>query len=530
MLIDARTLPDKGTIDAEVCIIGAGAAGITLAREFSGRPFRVCILESGGLQPHSDTQMLSAGANIGLPYFALETARLRLFGGSTNHWGGLCRPFDPIDFAACDWIPHSGWPLTRIAIEPYYQRARQICRLESSDWDPAAWEGRGLPAPFAFASDRVVTRLVQVVPSPRSFGQYYRDEVKEAGNVFTYINANVLEIETDESARNVTRVRVACLSGNRFSVMSRIFVLAAGGIENPRLLLLSDTAQKMGLGNQHDLVGRFFMDHPRFLAGIFRPSDRDLRSTFYQMHRIGPSEIYGYLSLSKELQRAERLSDVQLRLIPVYQDLYKSASSSEGAVSLRLLLSALRRREVPDDLGRHLINVLADLDDLVVLAHKRIRTVDFASPIDFMRCLARINPVPNPDSRVTLGPERDALGQRRARLDWRLSELDKRSAWRTMEIVGVEVGRAGLGRMQMTIGENFPWPADTEGGYHHMGTTRMHVEPRKGVVDENCQVHGMSNLFIAGSSVFPTAGSGTPTLLIVALAVRLAELIKNRLR
>jgi choline dehydrogenase-like flavoprotein len=142
-----------------------------------------------------------------------------------------------------------------------------------------------------------------------------------------------------------------------------------------------------------------------------------------------------------------------------------------------------------------------------------------------------MDPAPNRDSRVTLGAELDPLGQRRVNLNWRLSPLDKYSVRRTLEIIGMELGRAGLGRLQVKIDDSdTAWPEDLIGANHHMGTTRMNDDPKQGVVDKNCRVHGVSNLFIAGSSVFPTAGSGTPTFMIVVLALRLADHVKRKMR
>jgi choline dehydrogenase-like flavoprotein len=153
----------------------------------------------------------------------------------------------------------------------------------------------------------------------------------------------------------------------------------------------------------------------------------------------------------------------------------------------------------------------------------------YGAPLESVIFRTRIDSVPNPDSRVTLSDRRDALGMPRVRLDWRLEALDYHSARRALEIVGAEVGRAGIGRVRVTLDDPSKWPEDLAGGYHHMGTTRMSNDPHRGVVNRNGRVHGVRNLFVAGSSVFPTAGSGTPTLTIVALALRLAERLKRAL-
>ncbi|HBY96448.1 MAG: GMC family oxidoreductase [Ardenticatenaceae bacterium] len=569
MFIDARTIPDNQVLETDVCIIGAGAAGITLAREFIDRPFRVSMLESGDFEYNQETQSLYEGENVGLPYYPLQASRLRYFGGTTNHWGGTCRPFDDFDFEKRDWIPYSGWPIRRSDLEPYYDRARTICQLSSAEWDTSYWQERDKSPALPSLGDQIVSRLAQIVPTHlRSFGKNFRDEILQAQNIITYLNANVTEIETDDTAQTVSGVRVACLAGNQFSITAKIFVLAVGGIENPRLLLLSNKRQPNGLGNQNGLVGRFFLEHPRFEAGIILPSNPHTRTDFYEPHLVGNSKITGYLSLSEETRRREELVDVQIKLRPVYEETYVKAAGSKDVASLRYLVKAFRGRKSINNFDKHAANVVRDmmswqkliipgaptltpdpmviaqitesglsgleplvseyLGDIALFAYGKIFN---NIPIQGIRLLTRIEPVPNPESRVTLSTERDRLGQNRVRLDWRLSPLDKRSVIRTLEILGAEAGRAGFGRLQIKIDDDdTTWPADIRGGWHHMGTTRMSDDPRQGVVDGNCQMHGISNLFVAGSSVFPTPGSGTPTLTLTALALRLADHIKGRMK
>jgi choline dehydrogenase-like flavoprotein len=127
-----------------------------------------------------------------------------------------------------------------------------------------------------------------------------------------------------------------------------------------------------------------------------------------------------------------------------------------------------------------------------------------------------------------LGDQRDALGLRRIRLDWRLAEADRRSLIAHVRNLATEFGALGIGRMRVDIGDPESWPAVVSGGSHHMGTTRMHDDPRQGVVDRDCRVHGLANLYVAGGSVFPTGGAANPTLTIVALTLRLADHLKAR--
>jgi choline dehydrogenase-like flavoprotein len=522
---------------------------------------RVIVLESGGLTYDAETQSLYRGELAGVPYFPLDSARLRYFGGSTNHWSGLCRPFDAHDFERRSWIPYSGWPIRRAELELFYARAAEVMDLRP-EFDVGYWRERSRRDPLPLAG-RALTRTAQLVPEAHlRFGETYRGELERARNVHTYLHANATELETDEAGATVSRVRVSSLEGGAFSVSARFFVLAAGGIENPRLLLASDRTHARGLGNEHDLVGRFFLEHPRFRAATVVPSDPLLPIGFYVQHAARGAQILGYLALSDELKREEELVDVQIRIEPEYVEPFEDALDSRDVRSFESL-----RRAPLDAFGRDVARVASDvttwhrftvpgsplpvpypevvstlarssrvdrrslipalLGDIAAFGYER---ASGAAPITSFALSTRIESAPNPDSRVTLVRERDALGMRRVKLDWRLSELDRRSAVRTVEVLGAELGRAGLGRLRLDVDpDSSELPRDVAGGWHHMGTTRMSADPRRGVVDADCRVHGLSNLFVAGSSVFPTAGSGTPTLTIVALALRLADTLRRSL-
>ncbi len=565
MLLDARNLPPGARIEADLCIIGAGAMGITLAREFSGTGLNVVVLESGAPLFDAPTQELAGGEIVGLPYFPLDTSRLRWLGGTSNHWGGICRTMETADFEKNPAAPHSGWPITRADLDPFYERARVACGLPYGEETLPTVLERNRYRPWPLDDSRILSRVGQIVAvGDRSFRVRYQKDLEAIANVTIYCGANVTELETNEPGTVVTRLHFATLTGNRFTVSARRTILAAGGLENARLLLASNRQWPRGLGNAHDCVGRFFSDHPRFVSGIIVPTRPNQSVHYYEYHRFARTGLHGYLALNPELRAREGLVDVQLVLVGAYEETFQKAINSDAVIDARELTAALRRRGQVDRLARHLASVSKDLmswqqatipgaplpvpfPDLVgrlmrstpieaqalipaalgdIIGNAYARAV--GAPLRHINVRTRINPAPNPDSRVTLSPERDALGMPRTRLDWRLSPVDHHSVRRTLELVGAEIGRSGLGRLQIVFpeGEN-TWPADLAGGYHHTGTTRMSDDPKRGVVDRNCRLHGVSNLYVAGSSVFPGAGSGTPTLTAVALALRLADHLKG---
>ena len=236
MLLDARRLDPRADVEADICIVGAGAAGITIARQFIDCPLRVVVLEGGGIQPDRQSQAIYQGATTGQPYYALDDCRVRYLGGTTNTWGGWCRPLDAIDFTERDWLPHSGWPFSRGALLSYYERAHATCRLAPCDYDASRWNTEGVSLVSPDAPDLADT-LFHV--GPTRFGHDCRPALERAANVRLLLHASAIEIVMDPSRRRAVALVAGTSTGQRFTVRAGTVILAAGGIENPRLLLAS---------------------------------------------------------------------------------------------------------------------------------------------------------------------------------------------------------------------------------------------------------------------------------------------------
>lgn len=515
MLIDARTVPDGTTVDCDVCIVGAGIAGISMAREFVDGPFHVVVLESGGLDYDEATQDLYRGRAAGNPIAELDIGRLRFFGGSSNHWHGYCRPFDPIDFEVRAWIPDSGWPLGLGELAPFYRRAHDVLQLGEYDYTPERWsESMSAMLRSALFQERLRAAMFQI--NPMRLGEQYRAELKGASGIGVYLWSNLVDIETDDQARQVARLRAACLPGNRFWIRPRHAVIATGGIENARLLLNANKVRPAGLGNDRDMVGRYFMDHPSYEAATI------MLGRSYDFVRPGFSQnMDAMIALSAEVQRSEKVINFLCQTWPVRAERYHAQSYR----SLREIIRHIAQGNIVDDFNQKLWDVVSDLDGV-----RRGLSSYFFEDVEMLE--VRIHPevAPNPDSRIILIEERDALEMHRVELHWRLSEIDRYSIRRCLEILGEDIGREGIGRLRLAdwvLEPGFEVPG--VGSYHHIGTTRMGSDPKKSVVDRDCRVHGMENLYIAGSSVFPTASCANPSLTVVALALRLADHLKNRL-
>jgi choline dehydrogenase-like flavoprotein len=530
LLTDARTLPPDAELDCDVCVIGGGPAGITLARHWIDKPFRVTLLESGGLGVKRRTQNLARGANVGLPYIPLHVTRMRCLGGSTSRWTGWCRPLDSIDFEVRDWIPDSGWPFGLEQLATYYRGAHELCELGTYRYDAESWsDAIGPELPLSTGPLR--TRIFHHSP-PTDFGEAYREQLAAARNVTVYLNATLLGLQADEGGR-ISSATAGVSRGGRLTVRSRVYVLAAGGIENARILLLSDSGRG-GLGNRRGLVGRYFMEHPILFAGTFEtdPPDRDVTLYTFPPNRVETPDLRGRivagLAPAADVLRRERIGNGAVYLMRRESHKTMPDYFTAGVTSLHELAGAARRLEAPDGMLRHLKSVFAEMGPAARTAARALRA---AAPEGRYALKVYLEPIPNPSSRVELSDHRDRFGQPRARVRWRLTESDRHTLRRLLEITRTEMERTGSGRVRvMGADTDIGWPPTLSGGSHHMGVTRMHVDPGRGVVDPDCRVHGLSNLYVAGSSVFPTAGYANPTLTIIALALRLADHLEARIR
>lgn len=523
MLKDLRDLPQDATIQADLCIIGAGAAGITLARRLRGQGHRVLLLESGGFEYSAQVQDLYKGRLTGLPYIPLETARLRYFGGTTMHWEGMCVPLMPLDFDRRSAVPDSGWPISYDDVARYYGEAQEVCQLGPLRYDLSDWLDPEARLPDL---SRVQSRVFQFGP-PTRFGTVYRQELVNAEDVTILLHANVTEIMVDDGGEVVSGLRLATLDGTTATARAGRYVLACGGIENPRLLLSSDQVHTAGIGNSHDTVGRYFMEHfETWPVNIAMTMPKEKVQPYFGFNVEG---LYLKPCMVLEPKVQEELGvangGATLDSVAYHEDV-------TGFVALRRLLNGVRKGDL-DEALETLPLILADLDDVAEGTWRKLngqRYRPLAGDGHAVSVKIYGEQVPNPDSRVMLGDDRDVLGMRRPVLDWRLTDLDRHTAVTSARVIGEGLAGEGAGRARMAEWvEDEGWPDSLEGGMHHIGTTRMSANPRHGVVDGDCRVHGMRNLYIAGSSVFPTCGYANPTLTIVAMALRLADHLSMRM-
>ncbi len=557
MFLDLKNLPDGHTVDCDVCIIGGGPAGISMAREFIDSKLKICLVESAQ-EYHELSQNLYVGAKqpnqkrdrsiTGSVHYgpSLTETRLRFFGGTSNHWGGYCTPLTPHDLAKRDWVPHSGWPIGWQELEKFYPRAQSLCEAGPYIYNNSLWQGLGLKK-YDFNLDKIVNRFYQFSP-PTRFGDRYGSELKSASNISVLFNANVTKIGLTKNARMTDHLIVQTLPDKKATikkgiVKARHYVLACGGIENARLLLASNDVAAAGVGNGKDLVGRFFMDHLYDSVGSLLVTERPDR--FLELYSEIIPKMAGH-PLSGKMPGGKTPVMFQAAMCAA-ENAQKKNNAAGVAIfmrgqwapadkGIRAVYEAIESEggNLTGKYGGYLLDILLNMDTSLP---ELKRVVQGKRPKHLPILFAIAEQVPNKLSRITLAGERDALNMPRPRLDWRLSEQDKRTFAQMPQLLGAEFGRLGIGRARTA-----PWLDEDsyyvyrsdfsrilDPGRHHSGTTRMASDAGSGVVDANCQVFGVENLSVAGSSVFPTIGYANPTLTIVALALRLADHLKTRL-
>jgi choline dehydrogenase-like flavoprotein len=537
MFIDTRRVEQGTVVNTTVCIIGGGVAGITLAMELDRQGIDCCVLESGGFSPDDETRDLYRGEDVGeWRYSFADGSRSRFLGGSSNCWGGWCRPLDPWDFEKRDWVAHSGWPFGLNELMPYYDRTHELLQLGPNNFDPDFWErsiGREDVRRMPLVTGKVRDTISQFSP-PARFGKLYRDVLKRSDRIRVFLYANATNIDTDQSAQHVTRIQVATLTGKYMEVSAKYYVLATGGIENARLLLASNKVQAAGLGNGNDLVGRFFMDHPRLFSGNIRFNPKWSRNKlsdvkYHYMNAAVSAHgtcIAHQFALTPEVMEEEGILNARVWFSSVFP-----GEGSAGALALfRCKQALLKKEQAGWSLARDMLTMATHPVDTLAYGYTRLFQPRWL--IQGVKFQLIVEPEPDPNSRVMLSPsQKDQLGMNRVRVDWRLTPRVQRTFDRTLAILAEDMRRSGVAEVELDPAiEGRKWPSDLEGTWHHMGTTRMNDSPRHGVVDRNCKVHGISNLYIAGSSVFPTAGANFPTITLTALTFRLSEHMVREIR
>jgi choline dehydrogenase-like flavoprotein len=550
MIYDVQDAEEGELPPADICIVGAGAAGIAMALQFLNSRVDILILESGGLAPEPQTQALYQGtvteARLHSPP---DRYRERRFGGTTTIWGGRCMPFNPIDFESRPYVPDSGWPIPYESVAAFYPGANRLCEAGEFVYDAgAALPGVDRPMIESFEGEYFSSDTLERFSCPTDFGWRYGKKLRDAANIRVLLHANVTAIRLDALGRRVEALTVQTLSGKRFLARARQFVLATGGLEVPRLLLASRDVQPNGVGNDRDLVGRYYMCHLAGTIGSIKVMGPT--SAVNHSYQLSDEGIYcrRRLALKPDVQREHRLGNFVGRLHhpritnpahrnPVLSALYLGKHFISYEYGKRLHgeehLSWRARLEHAGNVARGPVE-LAEFGWHLFrdrkLAARKFPSIIIKSKANLYSLDFHAEQQPNSASRVSLGREADALGMLRLNVDWRYTSGDVDTVQRSLALLQEDFRQSRLATFDYDPNAvEFEMTRYGAYGGHHIGTARMGSDPNSSVIDADCRVHGIANLYVNGAATFPTSSQANPTLTLVALSLRMAEHLKTQL-
>lgn len=522
MIVDLNATNGNPVFGCDLCIVGTGAAGLAIATEMLASHFKIVLLESGGMELEPPTQALYDAEISGLRHTGTTEGRFRTCGGSTTRWGGQALPLMPSDFERRDWVSHSGWPIAFDELISYYSRACRFLLTDQMNFDSDLFLHLRT-CPPTMNSQRVWYHFSKWSPKP-NVREIYLPQIAGSDRCTLVLHANVTDIDLEQNLDRVKTIKVRSLAGMAASVQARAFVLCAGGIETARLLLANNRQQVNGIGNQHDLVGRFFQDHPNAMVGWLKsPNPAKVQRYFNVFHKRG-LKYSVRLTATSQWQREHRTLNASMGVIFV----------QENAVLQELKDSylAMRNRQINRTVLRKSLHAASHPTAAVApIWHYLVKGRSFAPGAKFQICLT-CEQEPNPESRVLLADKTDALGVRQANVRWQLTDLTRYSMQEFAKVLCEEFRNSGFGEIALDpwVSDISPtWVEHINDQFHHMGTARMHDLPHQGVVNRDCRVHGISNFFVGGSAVFPTSSHSNPTLTIIALCLRLSDLLKREL-
>jgi choline dehydrogenase-like flavoprotein len=522
MIIDLKTLGDTPELSCDLCIVGSGAAGLAIASQMLPTPLTTLIVESGGLEQEPPTQALYDVDISGLPHPGSTQGRFRVCGGSTTQWGGQALPLTPLDFKHRDWVPHSGWPISLEELTPYYARASRFLLVDNMNFDTDLFTYLRTRPPD-FDAQRVSYHFSKWSPKP-SVREHYLPELTKSGRCTLLLHANVTRIVLERDLNRVSGIEVRSLQGQKTLVRARTFVLCVGGIETARLLLSNNEQQSNGIGNEYDLVGRFFQDHPSAMVGWLRtPHPARAQKLLNVFHKNG-LKYSVRCTATPQLQRDQRMLNISMGTTFV--------ENNPALQDVKDIYLGIRRRQFSGVMARKLLRAASRPSGSILPVWQYLARGRSYAPGARMQIGLTSEQQPNPDSRVLLSDKMDALGIRRSNVRWKLTDGTRHTIRQFAKVLQEEFQRAGIGEIDLeewVLNDSLEWANRITDQFHHMGTTRMSESPRLGVVDGNCKVHGVENLYIGSSAVFPTGGHSNPTLTIIALCLRLADRLKTEL-
>jgi|TARA_B100001971_G_C18259264_1_gene585112 choline dehydrogenase-like flavoprotein len=521
------SLPSE--VNCDVCIVGSGAAGVATSLRLINHDIKILIMESGELKPNQSTQKLYDFNNIGYPIRKDFMSRVRYHGGTTNIWSGRTMILKRIDFMERDWVTDSGWPFAYSRIMFYYKEAVKLLKLPRLSWyNSGNWVNKMNKHEKSITEDANIRVNASLWGTKTiNFRKEYFSVLKSSRNLNVYLNSNLIKITLNENKKYVSRLDFISLNGNMLSVKPKICVLACGGLENARLLLNSRHQQEFGLGNENDCVGRYYSDHPRSVMGRV-VLKKEVRLPLFLGCPFSEGKIQLGIQFSEDYQRSNQLLNNYISLEQVVPDYLMESYNTIIRLGKRFLKKGYSGKRL------NFSTSIASIPEIIyyftpkeLLPHKLYTLVypyiNYSKRNNILKVANYCEQAPNPRSRVILSKEKCKLGLHKIILDWKLGQNERESVIKLHELLESYLMKNKIGKFYKDYND-----LEFTDASHHIGTTRMSHSPKNGVVDSNCKVHNLDNLYITGSSVFPTSGHANPTLTIVALSLRLGDHIGKK--
>ncbi|EGB14183.1 GMC oxidoreductase [Pseudodesulfovibrio mercurii] len=527
-VITPRDLENGKTLEADICICGSGPAGISLAHALEGSGRSVCIVESGIDKPNEEIQHLNDLENVGFPLRPHFVNRLRMIGGTSNLWPGRCVRLDPIDFERRPWVPFSGWPLAYAEYTAYMRRAAPLLRLpEPCPESPLADGGSPshIPGPEAWDAAGLDATEGLWAKAPARFWPIFRKRLTRSSGVTLIADLTLTGLDFSDDGGHVTSLETRDRSGRRFTVRAGQYILAMGGLENTRTLLLAAERNAQARIPRAPL-GKYYMDHPKTTCGRIELAEGVDWRRLVGRHAVPGGRRQLLFRLSPETQRREGLLNAYVNLEPSYS----GGTEANYNRTIEILKRLLRKGHVGNRLDLSEMEGMRDLiyqltpDEIV--PYPVYRLLQFVKqhlkkPPRHLVIVNHCEQIPNENSKISLSDQRDRFDNPRIRLHWEVVPAEIETLARLQTHLADFLEQNGIGKLVTDVSE-LSGSHYTDAS-HHMGGTRMSADRETGVVDEHLAVHGVDNLHVLGSSVFPTGGAANPTWSIVALALRLAD-------
>jgi choline dehydrogenase-like flavoprotein len=511
MFKDLRYISSESTLTYDICIVGTGPAGISVAKQLLGTGHRIVMLESGGELPESKYQQLNKGENSGPSFLSLDASRLRCFGGASKLWAGYCSPFKSDEFDKKSFIPLSGWPISLDDLKIYYKQAAKMLGISykkfySKDYFQNTFDGISFKE-FDRDNSFLSGNVFQVSNAKnRDFGEKYKTDFKSSVNTDVIFHSTVTELNLNSTGRDVQSVLIADLDGNKATIKAKIFVLACGALENPRILLASNKHYKNGIGNINGFVGSCFMSHPGVsnVGEIHKTSLEECISK----DKYDDSYIVRFEMSSRERSKQKVLR--HLLSISQYRDLTNPRTYISGRVFSEF-------------------DKLVDNFNFVSSVKKTACRINGEYSSKLWNLTVALEQPPRLSNNLRLHASHDDLGMPKINMYWDdISKIERDTVIKSVKTMARELGITNIGRIkfksELLTGKSYKINDPVN---HHIGTTRMSNDSETGVVDKNCKVFGISNLYVAGSSAFATSSVVNPTYTIIAMSLKLGEYLKN---